>query len=76
MNIKRKLESKLKVVAEKSPAIAILGPRQSGKTTLAKMVFPDYEYVLFEDMDTRESFKRDPRGFLSNYLGKKEMIFY
>ena len=75
MNIKRKLESKLKVVAEKSPAIAILGPRQSGKTTLAKMVFPDYEYVLFEDMDTRESFKRDPRGFLSNYLGKKGVIF-
>ena len=48
--------------------VGIIGPRQSGKTTLAKMLFPDYAYVSFENLDTRERAQQDPRGFLAEYL--------
>ncbi len=41
-----------------------MGPRQSGKTTLAKIVAPDFDYYSFEDPDTRERATIDPRGFL------------
>ncbi len=47
------------------PAIAITGPRQSGKTTLAKAIFPDRPYLSLENPDLREQAKSDPRGFLS-----------
>jgi uncharacterized protein len=60
---KRALESTL-LSYTKFPAIAILGPRQSGKTTLAKSIFKDYEYVSFEDPDTRSLAKNDPQQFL------------
>ncbi len=43
------------------------GPRQSGKTTLAKVVFPKYEYVSLENLDQREFARNDPRGFLERY---------
>ena len=43
--IKRELESKLLTIAKQFPVIAITGPRQSGKTTLAKSVFADYRYI-------------------------------
>ncbi len=65
--IKRTIESKLKLLAESFPAVAILGPRQSGKTTLAKKLFPKKPYVLLEDPDTRQLAIKDPRGFLSQF---------
>ncbi len=49
------------------PIISITGPRQSGKTTLAKSFFPDKPYVSMEDPDTRSFALSDPRGFLSQY---------
>jgi predicted AAA+ superfamily ATPase len=49
------------------PVIGITGPRQSGKTTLARSSFPDKPYVSFEDPDTREMALADPRGFLARY---------
>lgn len=49
------------------PVITITGPRQSGKTTLAKSLFPDWSYVSFEDPDVRERALGDPRNFLSRY---------
>lgn len=54
-------------MAASFPVITITGPRQSGKTTLAKMTFPDKEYVTLEDMDTREFALSDPRAFLDRY---------
>ena len=45
--------------------VTILGPRQSGKTTLARMTFPDKPYISLEDPDVRMAAETDPRGFLS-----------
>lgn len=51
------------------PVIAITGPRQSGKTTLARSAFPDKPYLTLEDPDTRLLVESDPRGLLSAYPG-------
>ena len=48
-NTKRQIESELKRCAQYFPVVTILGPRQSDKTTLAKMFFPTYQYVNLED---------------------------
>lgn len=59
-----------KVVTEMAstfPAVAIMGPRQCGKTTLAKMMFPRLPYVTLEDPDVRLAAQNDPRYFLSQY---------
>ncbi|MEZ5084579.1 MAG: ATP-binding protein [Bacteroidales bacterium] len=50
--------------------IAILGPRQSGKSTLSKLVFPNHHYVSLEDPDEREFATLDPRGFFNKYNEK------
>lgn len=47
------------------PVVTITGPRQSGKTTLLKHVFPDKKYVSLEDPDTRQIAVSDPRMFLN-----------
>ena len=48
------------------PVVTIVGPRQSGKTTLAKTMFPSHEYRSLEAEDVLEAAKDDPRGFLRN----------
>lgn len=65
--IDRELQSKLKGLSGKFPFVLLTGPRQSGKSTLAKMTFPDYSYVSFSDIDTRTFAKEDPRGFIATY---------
>ena len=52
-------------LAESFPIVAITGPRQSGKTTLAQTSFPKKRYVTMEDPDVREAALSDPRGILS-----------
>ena len=49
----------------KFPILAILGPRQSGKTTLIKEEFSEYDYYNLEDFDIRSAAMADPRGFLA-----------
>ncbi len=51
------------------PVVAITGPRQSGKTTLARQVFAHLPYVNLEDPDTRELASSDPRRFLARFGG-------
>ncbi len=46
------------------PIVTILGPRQSGKTTLAKTLFPHKPYFNFEMLDVRAMALEDPKGFL------------
>jgi predicted AAA+ superfamily ATPase len=48
-------------------AVAVVGPRQSGKTTLVKKVFPRKPYVSLEDPDERMLASSDPRAFLARY---------
>lgn len=55
-------------------AIAILGPRQSGKTTLAQYVFPQHSYVSLEDFDKRLQATDDPRSFLAQYSNDHGII--
>jgi predicted AAA+ superfamily ATPase len=65
--IQRSITDKIRQMAEKMPVISITGPRQSGKTTVAKMCFPEYDYVNLENPDTLEEAKSDPRSFLTNF---------
>lgn len=65
--IPRTLEAKLRELAGYYPAVLVTGPRQSGKTTLCRMVYPDKPYVSLEAMDFRDFARTDPRGFLSEY---------
>jgi hypothetical protein len=67
MYINRILEKKIKQLAKTYPVIALTGPRQSGKTTLVKKIFPDKKYLSLENLDTRAFAQKDPRGFLKNY---------
>jgi predicted AAA+ superfamily ATPase len=65
--VKREAAEKIQELAGKFPAIGLLGPRQSGKTTLAKDLFKDKPYVSFENHDILLAATTDPRGFLANY---------
>lgn len=60
----RKIESYLNRIAPKYKAISILGPRQAGKSTLAKKMFPNFKYCSLEDPDIRTLAHEDPRSFL------------
>jgi uncharacterized protein len=66
--IKRQIEKELLLLKNEFPIIAILGPGQSGKTTLSQNVFPDYKYISLEDIDYRDFATNDPRGFLNKYI--------
>lgn len=62
--ISRGLEQELLQSAGEMPVLTLTGPRQSGKTTLVRACFPDYEYVTLENPDVRREFMDDPRYFL------------
>ena len=65
--IPRRLSSVIKSLLPKYPILALTGPRQSGKTTLLKDIFPDYRYVSLENPDRRSFATEDPVGFLRTY---------
>lgn len=65
--IERELAGELRKSAAEYPVVTILGPRQSGKTTLARMTFPDKPWVSLEDHDVRLAAEADPRGFLGQF---------
>jgi len=65
--IEREIARHVRQVFRQYPVVTLTGPRQSGKTTLCRSVFPDLPYVNLEAIDEREAASRDPRGFLSQY---------
>ena len=66
--INRSLEPLLKKAASEFPAVILIGPRQSGKTTLLQHLFGShYRYVSLETPDVRVAVTEDPRGFLELY---------
>lgn len=69
MHVRRDLAPTLLRVSRRYPVVTVTGPRQSGKTTLCRVVFPKKPYVTFERLDDRERAETDPRGFLADHPG-------
>ena len=67
MYIERDLSGIIKESIGSFSGVTITGPRQSGKTTLAKHLFPDAAYHSLENPDTRRMAVEDPRGFLGRH---------
>lgn len=65
--IERILKTKLQKLAKQYSVITLTGPRQSGKTTLCQMAFPDKDYVSLESLESRRFATEDPIGFLKQY---------
>ncbi len=65
--ITRKIQTELAQLAKEYKVVTITGPRQSGKTTLARMQFPDYDYVNLEEPETRQLAERDAKEFLKQH---------
>lgn len=65
--ISRDISGSLLKVAEQVPVVTMIGPRQSGKTTLVKEIFPEYNYVNLEDPVTRLFAKEDYKGFFETF---------
>src|SRR5665811_387703 len=65
--IQRTLQKQVLEAASHYPVITMTGPRQSGKTTLARMTFPDLPYVSLETPSERDFAGDDPVGFLARF---------
>ena len=65
--IHRDIELELLKMASSYPVVTIIGPRQSGKTTLVRNLFSNKPYITLENIDERKFAESDPRGFLAKY---------
>ena len=65
--IERIIADKIKKSISQVPVVTVLGPRQAGKTTLVRELFPNYTYVNLEDKATRELAENDYNGFFKRY---------
>lgn len=74
MFIERDLAGRIRSGAQQSPVIAIIGPRQSGKSTLVKELFKNHVYVDMQDADAFEFANQDPKGFLESYTNHHGII--
>ena len=68
--IRRKLEKELLLLITEYPVVTILGPRQAGKTTLAKESLKGYEYSNLEDPSVRSFAEEDPKAYLAQFESK------
>lgn len=67
--IKRQIENELHLLLQEYPVVTIFGPRQAGKTTLARQVLHDYEYSNLEHPEIRQFAEDDPKAFLAQFKG-------
>jgi uncharacterized protein len=74
MFIPRAITNKIKQHSQGYPVVAITGPRQSGKTTLVRQMFPKHAYITLEDLDVCAKVKSDPKGFLLSYAQGQGII--
>ncbi len=74
MILKRDATADIIEGAQYFPVVAILGPRQSGKTTLAQLIFKNHRYVSLEDLDLRAAAIKDPRTFLIATMNEHGLI--
>ncbi len=65
--IKRAIEPELHRLLREYPIVTLLGPRQAGKTTLARQALPDYDYVNLEQPEIRQFAEQDPKAFLAQF---------
>ncbi|WP_345785452.1 AAA family ATPase [Thalassobacterium maritimum] len=65
--IRRTLTDELLLSASEYPVVTVIGPRQSGKTTLVRSEFPEHVYVNLENPEWRELAQRDPKAFLARF---------
>jgi len=63
----RNLQAWVLARASEAPVLTLTGPRQAGKTTLVRQLFPDKPYVSLENLNTRAEALEDPEGFLGRY---------
>jgi predicted AAA+ superfamily ATPase len=70
----RVVQVELENLTQQYAVVTILGPRQSGKTTIAKMTYPNKEYFNLENPDVRDFIAADPKAFLFNLDLKKGVI--
>ncbi len=66
----RLISQQIQKAAETFCAVSVVGPRQSGKTTLLKILFPQHHYLNLEDLDTLEKIRMDPKGILGHQQSK------
>lgn len=65
--INRRLANHVRKVADYYPVLSVAGPRQAGKSTMLKQIFPSYQYVSLEDPDSNAFATSDARGFFERY---------
>lgn len=74
MFIKRDLTNKIVAGAQQMPILAIIGPRQSGKSTLVREIFKNHTYLDMQDADILDFATNDPKGFLNSYKNEHGII--
>jgi len=74
MYIKRSISELILAGSQDSPVISIVGPRQSGKSTLSKQLFPHHAYVDMQEPSVLEFALSDPKGFLQTYTNEYGII--
>lgn len=65
--IDRDLTPRLRAAAKAFPAVTLTGPRQSGKSTLCRALFPEHPYANLESPDVRDFATADPKAFLAQF---------
>jgi hypothetical protein len=72
--VQRAIEPELLSAAMEFPVLTLTGPRQTGKTTLLRTIFPDHAYASMDDPLLRERTKADPALFLENTADRNLII--